>query len=120
MTSYSFVAHKMSVVQNQHIGTNRLHFRFDFCFCQQCPRCRQVAATAVTAGVSSRDGSGETVRGLETILHQMVLLLLLHLLYSNHFYCYKYFYGWGETVSGLEEGRPLIKTEPPTNGDVPH
>ena len=103
----------MSVVQNQHIGTNRRHFRFDFCFCQQCPRCRQVAATVVTAGASSRDGSGETVRGLETILHQMVLLLLLLLLLQVLLWM-------GETVSGLEEGRPLIKTEPPTNGDVPH
>ena len=112
----------MSVVQNQHIGTNRRHFRFDFCFCQQCPRCRQVAATVVTAGASSRDGSGETVRGLETILHQMVLLLLstllkplLLLLHQVHLLLWR-----GETVSGLEEGRPLIKTEPPTNGDVPH
>ena len=108
----------MSVVQNQHIGTNRLHFRFDFCFCQQCPRCRQVAATVVTAGVSSRDGSGETVPGLETILHQMVLLLLSTLL--KQLLLLQVLLWMGETVSGLEEGRPLIKTEPPTNGDVSH
>ena len=112
----------MSVVQNQHIGTNRRHFRFDFCFCQQCPQCRQVAATVVTAGASSRDGSGETVRGLETILHQMVLLLLSTLLKPLLLLLHQVLLLlWrGETVSGLEEGRPLIKTEPPTNGDVPH
>ena len=112
----------MSVVQNQHIGTNRRHFRFDFCFCQQCPRCRQVAATVVTAGASSRDGSGETVRGLETILHQMVLLLLFTLLFVKPLLLLllQVLLWMGETVSGLEEGRPLIKTEPPTNGDVSH
>ena len=110
----------MSVVQNQHIGTNRRHFRFDFCFCQQCPRCRQVAATVVTAGASSRDGSGETVRGLETILHQMVLLLLSTLLKPLLLLLHQVLVWMGETVSGLEEGRPLIKTEPPTNRDVSH
>ena len=85
-------------------------------------RCRQVAATVVTAGVSSRDGSGETVRGLETILHKMVLLLLSTLLKPLLLPLHQVLLLlWrGETVSGLEEGRPLIKTEPPTNGDVPH
>ena len=85
-------------------------------------RCRQVAATVVTAGASSRDGSGETVRGLETILHQMVLLLLSTLLKPLLLLLHQVLLLlWrGETVSGLEEGRPLIKTEPPTNGDVPH
>ena len=85
-------------------------------------RCRQVAATVVTAGASSRDGSGETVRGLETILHQMVLLLLSTLLKPLLLLLHQVLLLlWrGETVSGLEEGRPLIKTEPPTNRDVSH
>ena len=85
-------------------------------------RCRQVAATVVTAGASSRDGSGETVRGLETILHQMVLLLLSTLLKPLLLLLHQVLLLlWrGETVSGLEEGRSLIKTEPPTNGDVSH
>ena len=52
----------------------------------------------------------------------MVLLLLFTLLFVKPLLLLllQVLLWMGETVSGLEEGRPLIKTEPPTNGDVPH
>ena len=53
-------------------------------------------------------GDNSTSNGSTTYTVLKPLLLLQVLLWM------------GETVSGLEEGRPLIKTEPPTNGDVPH
>ena len=56
-----------------------------------------------------RVGDNSTSNGSTTTSTLLKPLLLLQVLL------------WmGETVSGLEEGRPLIKTEPPTNGDVPH
>ena len=50
--------------------------------------------------------NGSTSTTTSTLLKPLLLLLVLPWM--------------GETVSGLEEGRPLIKTEPPTNGDVSH
>ena len=52
--------------------------------------------------------NGSTSTTTSTLLKPLLLLLHQVLVWM------------GETVSGLEEGRPLIKTEPPTNGDVPH